>query len=91
LVTDGMLPLTKTYIFKKDTEEEEKKITPDGSCKLPQDYLHILNCICYFSLNEGKGNCQNKHFSTLEIPAKKMNSDSLSLIYRNYYNKPSYK
>lgn len=49
---------------------------------MPDDYLHLLNCICYFKNNIP--GCNNKI-----IGANKITADSLSEILNDYYNKPS--
>ena len=56
---------------------------------LPNDYLHILNCICEFK--SIKNNKCNKEGQSTFYSAKKLNADMWSSIINNYYNRPSYK
>lgn len=53
----------------------------------PLDYLHILNCICEYTLNE-KYKCYNKEDRVL-FAAKRLTADSWSIIINDYYNRPS--
>lgn len=58
---------------------------------LPGDYLHMLNCICVFKVQEGKRlKCYNSG-DYIPFAAKRLTSDSWSQILHNYYNRPSYK
>lgn len=54
----------------------------------PSDYLHLLNLRCIYKINSTK-NCQ-KDGSYIEIPAKRLTSDSWGQIITDVYNKPSY-
>ena len=53
---------------------------------LPQDYLHLLNCICVYRVNK-KWKCYNagEHVS---FAAKRLTSDSWSVIFDDFYNRP---
>ena len=44
--------------------------------EMPVDYLHILNCICIYKLNEDKY-CYDKD-DYIEVPATRLTSDSWS-------------
>lgn len=55
----------------------------------PSDYLHLLNLRCIYEITSTK-NCQEKG-SYIEIPAKRLTSDSWGQIITDTYNKPSYK
>lgn len=58
---------------------------------LPGDYLHMLNCICVFKVQDGKRlKCYNSG-DFIPFAAKRLTSDSWSQILHNYYNRPSYK
>lgn len=59
------------------------------STYLPDDYLHILNCIVAFKMNRQK-NCHAKD-SLVFKGAKRLSSNANSAILNNYYLKPSYK
>lgn len=51
----------------------------------PKDYLHLLNLRCIYQINNPK-QCQESH---VEIPAKKLTSDSYGTIMTDVYNRPS--
>lgn len=53
---------------------------------LPQDYLHILNCICVYRL-EQNFKCYNKG-DYVQFAAKRLTADSWSIIVNDYYNRP---
>ena len=53
---------------------------------LPDDYLHLLNCICVYELQENY-KCYNKG-DNVHFPAKRLTSDSFSVIINDYYNRP---
>ena len=56
---------------------------------LPDDYMHILNCIVYF---KAKKNYKCYHEGdVIAVPAKRMTSDLTSGIFNNAYLKPSFK
>lgn len=52
----------------------------------PLDYLHILNCICEYTLIE-KYKCYNVGDHVL-FAAKRLTADSWSIIINDYYNRP---
>lgn len=53
---------------------------------LPTDYLHLLNCICVYSLNKN-WKCYNEN-SYVQFAAKRLTSDSWSVIINDFYNRP---
>lgn len=53
---------------------------------LPQDYLHILNCICIYKVNKN-WKCYNKG-DVVQFAAKRLTADSWSVIINDYYNRP---
>ena len=55
-------------------------------CDLPQDYLHLLNCICVYELQENY-KCYNKG-DDVYFAAKRLTSDAFSVIANDYYNRP---
>ena len=65
--------------------QAQMKAEKTDSIQLPEDYLHLLNCICTFT-NSNK--CHNKYSI---LPATKITSDQLAQVMQNAYNKPSYK
>ena len=54
---------------------------------LPQDYLHILNCICVYYVSRNIS-CYNAG-DYIEIPALRLTADSWSGIITDVYNRPS--
>lgn len=58
--------------------------------KLPNDYLHLLNCICTFEATDKYKNCIKKG-DVIQVVATKATSDSWGQILQDAYNKPSYK
>lgn len=56
---------------------------------LPQDYLHMLNCICIYDV-KSKFKCYNSN-TKMQFAAKRLTSDSWSTIINDYYNRPTYK
>ena len=56
---------------------------------LPDDYLHILNCIIEYDVTKNY-KCYNKD-SKVHFGAKRLTSDMYSQILHNYFMKPSYK
>ena len=53
---------------------------------LPSDYLHILNCICIYKVNETY-KCYNKG-NVVQFAAKRLTADAWSIIVNDYYNRP---
>lgn len=67
-----------------------KKNTLTGATyeiQMPQDYLHLLNCICVYYLDSNY-KCYDKG-DYIEIPAKRLTADSWSNVVNDIYNKPS--
>lgn len=56
---------------------------------LPEDYLHILNCICDFKVNR-QFKCYNKD-SHVQFAARRLTSDMWSQIINNFYMRPMYR
>lgn len=55
--------------------------------KLPQDYLHLLNCICIFKVAKDY-KCWDGG-SYIEVPATRLTADSWSQIVTDLYNRPT--
>lgn len=53
---------------------------------LPDDYLHLLNCICVYELQENY-KCYNKG-DDVYFAARRLTSDAFSTIANDYYNRP---
>lgn len=56
---------------------------------LPQDYLHMLNCICIYDVKKTYS-CYDKG-TTWRAPAKRLTADAFSQVLDNFWNKPTYK
>lgn len=81
--TSDSLRVLKSRAHLPVTEEADKYVIV-----LPDDYLHILNCICNYTITKGQ-NCNSKQ-NTISYPAKRLTADSFGII-NNYYNRPTYK
>lgn len=53
---------------------------------LPDDYLHMLNCICVYRLKKNH-KCYDKD-NYVQFAAKRLTADSWSIIVNDYYNRP---
>lgn len=56
---------------------------------LPQDYLHLLNCICNYAVIK-QFKCYNKD-SEVQFSARRLTSDMWSQIINNFYMRPMYR
>lgn len=56
---------------------------------MPDDYLHLLNCICLFDVNKAK-ECWNKG-DVMVVGATKLTADSWSSVVDDVYNQPTKK
>lgn len=54
--------------------------------QMPQDYMHLLNCICIYSLAKDY-KCYNKG-DEVPFAAKRLTADSWSVVMNDYYNRP---
>lgn len=54
---------------------------------LPLDYVHLLNCICEYRVDE-KYKCYSPGDS-IQFAAKRLTADSWSVILNDYYNRPT--
>ena len=82
-------------ITNSDGTKENKQIVSniDGAPQydLPEDYMHILNCICKFE-KTSNSKCSNNTEKQYEaIPASKLDTASWPHTIENYYMKPSRK
>lgn len=54
---------------------------------MPQDYLHLLNCVCIYYIDQ-----QNKCYDVgdiIQVPAKRLTADSWSSVLTDIYNRPT--
>ena len=56
---------------------------------MPDDYLHLLNCICLFNVNKNK-DCWNMG-DVMVVGATKLTADSWSSVVDDVYNRPTKK
>ena len=56
---------------------------------MPDDYLHLLNCICLFDVNKRK-DCWNQG-DVMVVGATKLTADSWSSVVDDVYNQPTKK
>lgn len=56
---------------------------------LPSDYLHLLNCICVYTVTK-TFKCYNQN-DTWRCAATRLTSDAYSQILDNFWNRPTYK
>lgn len=56
---------------------------------MPDDYLHLLNCICLFDVNKRK-ECWNQG-DVMVVGATKLTADSWSSVVDDVYNRPTKK
>lgn len=91
--TDDLRVLKATAVLKVSEETvtvDGNSISPVYRVTLPNDYMHLLNCIVSFERvgsNNACGNIKSKIYKT----AKRLTSDMFGGIINNYYLKPSYK
>ena len=57
--------------------------------ELPNDYLHILSCICDYKVNK-TFKCYDEGTHE-QFAATRLTSDSWPTVFKNYYLKPSYR
>lgn len=91
--TDYLRVLTGTAILEATPSNQYSSLAGKSfnaiyEISLPEDYLHILNCICIYSKNKDKFKCNNNE-EFVEFAAKKLTADAWPLVMRNYYHKPS--
>lgn len=53
---------------------------------LPSDYLHLLNCICVYKVNNAS-KCYNSG-DYVQFAAKRLTADAWSVVLNDYYNRP---
>lgn len=88
LKSTAMLTPKKSYTDNDPLMQELSGATYE--VMLPEDYLHILNCICIFKVVGGNYKCYNDG-KYVRFGAKRLTSDMWGQIINNFYLKPSYK
>lgn len=56
--------------------------------ELPDDYLHLLNCECFYKVNHTH-KCNNKD-TIARAKATRLTADSWNMVVDNFWNKPEY-
>ena len=81
------------YDINQQTSDDLRVLTVPAELKplnnvvtFPNDYLHLLSCICVF---ENPKACLNK--PDIEVKATRLTADSMGMVMENYYNRPSIK
>lgn len=59
------------------------------TAELPQDYYHLLNCMCFYKVNNTYS-CYDKG-TVARAAATRLTADSWSQVVDNYWNRPTYK
>lgn len=54
---------------------------------LPDDYLHLLNCVCIYRVNKDYKCYDGGSF--VQVPAKRLTADSWATIVTDFYNRPT--
>ena len=89
-LTDDLRVLTKTIKIKYpnlDVETSSNVFGKSYRCELPDDYVHMLNCICEFENLNSK--CESN--SIFQQGANKLDTSQWSHVINNAYMKPSVK
>ena len=100
--TDDLSALKRTAILPIKTEDPYVAMEKQFYfCPLPEDYLHILNCIVTFNNGDDKKdeetfdcctNCKDKNKSnTKSVLARRLTADQYPSIIINAYLKPTHK
>ena len=86
---------TELPVYSNDEDFDFPKESNRWYTILPDDYLHLLNCIIGFQLNKDYKNpspCDKKNDKKLIYNmARKATSDTMPTVLQNAYFKPSYK
>lgn len=90
--TDDLRALKVSTIL--NVETNAAPIFPNESafyyCKLPDNYMHILNCVVAFEKGSGNDKCSSKSGANSFV-ARKLTADVYPSIINNAYFKPSYR
>lgn len=88
-LTDDLRVLTKTVkIIPTDCKGDVFGTSYD--CELPDDYVHILNCICEFTDKTPDNDC-GADAATFQQGANKLDTNQWPSVINNYYMRPSVK
>lgn len=95
--TDDLRVLKSSCILTvTETQESPVSVTAKNALwgaiyefELPQDYLHLLNCICNYKVTK-PFKCYNAE-SYVQFPATRLTADLWSQVINNFYMRPMYK
>jgi hypothetical protein len=82
---------TKVIIDANDVAYKEELNDVIWTFKLPNDYLHLLNCVAKFEGYKNKKYCGESIVEEISSPCRRLTADLYPGILNNYYMKPSYK
>lgn len=95
LKSTSVLTPQKAGVYENDEDDDEYKALMNAvygatyEVNLPDDYLHILNCVCIFKVNS-QFKCYDKG-DYVKFGATHLTADMWSKIINNFYMQPSYK
>ena len=91
--TDDLRVLKATAMLKPTKVNDYTGLSMAGGANyeivMPNDYLHLLNCICIYKVKKTY-KCYNAG-DTWRSSAKRLTADMYSQVLDNFWNKPSYK
>lgn len=85
--TTDSLRVLKSEVRLSPYQVEDDLFEATFYATLPDDYVHLLNCICVYEIKENH-QCYNIG-NKVAFPAKRLTSDSWSEIIQDYYNRPT--
>lgn len=83
-------------LFSSSLTSDKTKLLSNGLFKtsyyadLPTDYMHLLNCIVEYTIQQSNFKCYNKG-DTVHFPVRRLTSDMYTQILNNAYMRPMYK
>ena len=83
-------------LFSSSLASDKTKLLSNGLFKtsyyadLPTDYMHLLNCIVEYTIQQSNFKCYNKG-DTVHFPVRRLTSDMYTQILNNAYMRPMYK
>lgn len=83
-------------LFSSSLISDKTKLLSNGLFKtsyyadLPTDYMHLLNCIVEYTIQQSNFKCYNKG-DTVHFPVRRLTSDMYTQILNNAYMRPMYK
>lgn len=81
-LTDDLRVLTKST----ELTPSLTRSNGDYKCSLPEDYVHILNCLCVFKPSD-YDQCDKK--TQIKVGAHKLDTNKWPSVISNYYMRPS--